>query len=160
MADETFYGAIEAGGTKIVCAVFSSGPLDSVDIVSQTKIPTTSPSEVFPKIRAFFEEVDKPLSGFGIGTFGPVCLDRDSDDYGTILKTPKPHWEGACWLDTVPELAEEDSPVAVDTDVNAAALGELNWGAGKGVNDLVYITIGTGIGDCLTFAPAASSCRT
>jgi fructokinase len=84
------------------------------------------------------------LDGVGIGSFGPVDLKLSSPTWGYITATPKPGWRNAevagFFRDTL------KVPVAFDTDVNAAAYGELLWGAAKGLKDFIYITVGTGIG--------------
>jgi fructokinase len=67
-----------------------------------------------------------------------------SPTWGHITTTPKPGWAG---VDVAPEIRRRLSvPVAFDTDVNAAALGEQRWGAARGVDTFCYITVGTGIG--------------
>lgn len=133
------YGAIEAGGTKWVCAV-GSGPEDVRDLV---RFPTTSPDETIAQALAFFRHWPD-VAAIGIGSFGPVDLHPDSPTYGSITTTPKPGWTNA-------QIAGVFSrglnvPIGFDTDVNTAALGEYRWGAAQGLDSAVYITIGTGIG--------------
>jgi fructokinase len=137
MEERNMFGAIEAGGTKMVVAVGD----EQGNITLQKEIPTTTPDETMPAILDFFK--DKGVSAIGIGAFGPVCVDSESPDYGRIGKTPKLPWVGFSWRDA---FAGMGIPVAVDTDVNVAALGEAVYGAGQGLEDLIYITIGTGIG--------------
>jgi fructokinase (EC 2.7.1.4) len=133
------YGAIEAGGTKFVCAV-GSNPED----LTEVRFSTTSPSETLARAIAFFDSYRGRLAGLGVGSFGPIDLDRASPRYGYITSTPKPGWSNT---DVVGTLANAlDIPVAFDTDVNAAALAEGRWGAGVGLTDFIYLTIGTGIG--------------
>ncbi len=131
------FGAIEAGGTKMIVAV---GDSDG-NILKTKEIKTSTPDETMPLILDFFKE-DK-IDAIGIGAFGPVCVDKASADYGKIGKTPKLSWVDFSWT-----KAFEDAgiPVVVDTDVNAAAIGEVIYGNGKGLSDVIYITIGTGIG--------------
>ena len=76
--------------------------------------------------------------------FGPVDLDPSSPSYGHITSTPKASWVDFDLAGTVQR--ELDIPVNFDTDVNAALLGEARWGAARGLDDAVYLTIGTGIG--------------
>ena len=137
--------AIEAGGTKVLCAI-GSGP---DDLIAQRRIPTTSPAETMGEIVSFFRKTFREHGmpqAFGVVTFGPVDLrDENSSSYGSIMRTPKPSWEGANWLTLLRE-AFPGVPLIIDTDVNGAALGEQTWGAGKGLDSLVYITVGTGIG--------------
>ena len=135
-------GAIEAGGTKITCAVGSS---PGVVLCSQT-FPTTSPEANFQQVRAYFDRAQADhgrLSAIGIAAFGPIDADPGSPAYGTVLRTPKAGWAGANWLDALHRFR---FPVTLDTDVNGAALGEWSLGAGKDCRTLAYVTVGTGIG--------------
>lgn len=137
------FGALEAGGTKFVCAV-GTGPEDLRDV---EKFPTTTPQETLGRVTDYFRRAGKkygPLKALGIGSFGPLDLDPGSPTWGHVTATPKPHWSGAS---LAPFMADElDLPVFIDTDVNAAALAESLWGAGRGLENLVYVTVGTGIG--------------
>ena len=141
MAEHTqVYGAIEAGGTKFVCAV-GTGP---DDIRAITRFPTTSPEETLGQAIAFFREQPEPVAAIGIGSFGPVDPRPGSPTFGYVTTTPKPHWSNT---DVAGAIGRElGVPVAFDTDVNAAALGEHRWGAAQGLDTVVYLTIGTGIG--------------
>ena len=131
-------GGVEAGGTKFACAVGRDGA-----VVVETRIATTSPVETLGAVRAFFER-HRPLAAVGVATFGPVDLDRRSPTYGFITTTPKPGW---AHTDVVGPLRRAlDVPLAVDTDVNAAALAEQRWGAARDAASVVYVTVGTGIG--------------
>jgi fructokinase len=136
-------GGIEAGGTKFVCAV-GTGPND---IREQIRIATTTPGETIGQAIEFFKSQRTkrgPLSAIGIASFGPINPDRRSPTFGNITSTPKPGWGNTDFAGTVERALE--IPVGFDTDVNVAALGELRWGAGQGVDNLIYLTIGTGIG--------------
>ena len=84
------------------------------------------------------------MAAVGVGSFGPLDLRPGSPTYGYVAATPKPGWPYANLLGPIREAL--NLPVALDTDVNAAALGEHRWGAGVGLDSLVYITVGTGIG--------------
>lgn len=136
-----WYGGIEAGGTKFVCAV-GSNP----DDLYKTVFDTTGVEETLTRAVEFFKEQNskRRISAVGIGSFGPIDLHRDSSTYGFITSTPKEGWANT---DIVGKIkAKLDIPVGFDTDVNAAALGEYHWGAGKGLTSFIYLTIGTGIG--------------
>ncbi len=85
-----------------------------------------------------------PLAAIGVASFGPVDLDPASPTYGHITTTPKPGWAGADVVGTL--RTGLGLPVAFDTDVNAAALGEYRWGAARGADPCLYLTVGTGIG--------------
>lgn len=134
----TQYGGIEAGGTKFVCAV-GTGP---DDITDRVRIPTTTPEETLGAVARYFS--DRPVDGVGIATFGPVETRRSRPEYGQITTTPKPGWQGADLIGAVRSVL--DVPVTVDTDVNGAALAEARWGAGRGLRNVLYVTVGTGLG--------------
>ena len=131
-------GALEAGGTKMVLAVGN----ENGEILDRISIPTETPVITVPKIIAYFK--NKNIEALGIGSFGPVDLDKESKTFGYITSTPKLAWAN---YDIVGEIKKElRIPVGFDTDVNAAALGEATWGSIKGLSSGIYITVGTGIG--------------
>ncbi len=131
-------GALEAGGTKMVCAIGD----EYGRISEQIFVPTTTPDETMPKIIEYFR--DKGIEALGIASFGPVDVNKESPTYGYILKTPKPAWADYNIVGTMKEAL--GVPIGFDTDVNGSLLGEVTWGAAKGLTDVVYITVGTGIG--------------
>jgi len=139
------FGAIEAGGTKYVCAV----GYDPAEPLEEERFPTDEPGPTLERAVAFFREVAAargPLAALGVGTFGPAAIDPASPDYGRILRTPKPGWSGFDLLGALRAGLGEALPVAFETDVNAALVGEARYGAGKGARYPAYITVGTGIG--------------
>ncbi|HUI88990.1 MAG TPA: ROK family protein [Anaerolineales bacterium] len=142
MNNDQLYGGIEAGGTKFVCVV-GSGP---GNIVDQIRIETTIPDETFPRVIQFFKPyaTSQEIQAIGIGCFGPLDLNPDSPTYGFIASTPKLRWRGADVLGTIQRTLNVRA--TIDTDVNAAALGEFRWGASRGCDPSLYLTIGTGIG--------------
>lgn len=139
----SLFGGIEGGGTKFVCAV-GSGPNE---IIEEARFPTTTPDETTGKAIHFFKKyLDGPqkITALGVATFGPIDPGKSSPTYGHILPTPKAGWSN---YDIVSALKKElELPIHFDTDVNGAALAEAKWGAGKGCDTVLYITIGTGIG--------------
>jgi fructokinase len=132
------FGAIEAGGSKFVCAV-GAGPAD----LEVRSIPTASPQTTIEGALAFFG-LHPGLRAIGIGSFGPVDLQPGSPTFGHITCTPKTAWRDFDLAGTVQRALH--LPVAFDTDVNAAVLGESRWGAGRGLSSFLYLTVGTGIG--------------
>jgi len=135
-------GGIEMGGTKMVCAV----SLDGRSVLAEVRYPTGSdPAAAMARAADFFLSHDRPLDALGVGAFGPCDPSTTSPTYGHITTTPKPGWAGADVLGLLRGRLG-GVPIAFDTDVNAAALGELRCGAGRGLESLVYLTIGTGIG--------------
>jgi fructokinase len=144
----TLYGGIETGGTTCSC-IIGSGPHD---IAAEAHFPTTTPAETIGRVIDFFRghATEHPVAAIGIGSFGPVDLHRGSPTYGFITTTPKPGWAQVDLCG--PVAAALQVPIAFDTDVNAAALGEYLWGAGS----LVVGTAGaTGAPD-----PAWATCAT
>ncbi|MGA7540295.1 MAG: ROK family protein [Steroidobacteraceae bacterium] len=138
------YGAIEAGGTKFVCAA-GYGPTELIASL-RAEIPTSTPAVTLGAVTAFFERLcaeGRSLTGIGVAAFGPLELDPRSRAWGRILATPKPGWSGVSLTEPLERLG---CPIALDTDVNAAALAEARLGAGRGVGSLAYVTVGTGIG--------------
>lgn len=132
-------GGIECGGSKWECAIGGSGP----DLTAAETIPTTTPEETIERAIAFFER-EGPVDAIGIGSFGPLDRRPGSPTWGYVTTTPKPGW---AQTDIAGPIGRALSvPVAFDTDVNAAALGEHRWGAAQGLDTFCYITVGTGIG--------------
>jgi fructokinase len=131
-------GALEAGGTKMVCAIGN----ENGEILERISIPTESPDVTMPKLIAYF--ADKDIEALGIGCFGPIDLNRNSETYGSITTTPKLAWKNYNIVKAFQEAL--NVPVGFDTDVNGSALGEATWGITKGLDSSMYITIGTGVG--------------
>ncbi|HFC9122193.1 TPA: fructokinase ScrK [Enterococcus faecium] len=134
------FGSIEAGGTKFVCAIGN----DELEILERVSFPTTTPDETMKAAVDFFNQHKEGLESIGVGSFGPIDLQRESPTYGYITSTPKIAWQN---FDFVGTLKKHFAiPVAWTTDVNAACYGEYVSGHGKGLSSVVYYTVGTGIG--------------
>lgn len=132
------YGAIEAGGTKFVCAVSD----ENFEMKERVSIPTTTPEETLAQVFEFFDQFQ--LDSIGIGSFGPIDVNKKSETYGYVTTTPKVAWTNFDFVGAVKK--RYSIPIGWTTDVNAAALGELKKGAAVGLNSCVYLTVGTGIG--------------
>lgn len=139
-------GGIEAGGTKVVCAI---GDGRSATLVARESFATgDDPRALLASVIAWFERVQERhgrLAAIGVASFGPLDLDERSSTYGFITTTPKRGWGHTDLLGPL-RRAFADVPLGFDTDVNGAALGEGRWGAAQGLEDFVYVTVGTGIG--------------
>ena len=129
------YGSVEAGGTKFICAVGN----ENNEIIISEAIPTTTYEETIKKVIVFFEK--NRIDALAIGSFGPVDLDISSEQYGCILNTPKQGWTNVNIV--LPIQKALNIPIFFTTDVNSSAYGEMYL---NGCNNLVYYTIGTGIG--------------
>ena len=131
-------GALEAGGTKMVCAIGN----EKGEILKRQVFPTVSPKETMPQMIEFFKQ--EKIEALGIGCFGPISPNKEKEDYGYITSTTKLAWQH---YNIVGDFKEAlGCPIGFDTDVNAAALGEATYGATKGLKNSIYITIGTGVG--------------
>ncbi|MBZ6527424.1 ROK family protein [Aerococcaceae bacterium DSM 111021] len=134
----TVLGAIEAGGTKFVCAVSDN----ALNIIERVSIPTTVPEETMEEVVRFFKQYD--VDSFGIGSFGPIDVSTNSETYGYITSTPKPGWNQFDFVGYMKQAFNK--PIYWTTDVNAAAYGEYKLGAARGIPSSMYLTIGTGVG--------------
>lgn len=138
------YGGIEGGGTKFVVAVGS----DPENIVEEIRYPTTTPEQALDKAIEFFRHFETQhntrLQAIGIASFGPLDPDPASSTFGYVTTTPKPGWKNTDFAGIIGRAM--NVAVGFDTDVNAAALAEITWGAAKGYNSCLYLTVGTGIG--------------
>jgi len=142
VSDAPLIAGIELGGTKCIC-VLARGP-DA--IVAEARVPTTRPDETLPAIEAVLDgwQRDHGFAALGIGSFGPIEVDRASPHWGSITATPKPGWSHT---DVAQRLVRRFGvPVAFDTDVAGAALAEGRWGAARGLASFCYVTVGTGVG--------------
>lgn len=123
-----------------MCGV-GTGP----DDLQLTTVPTASPQATIDQIITFFrDQAGRELSAVGVGAFGPVDLHPESPTFGFITSTPKVGWQQYDLASTLYRALEV--PIGFDTDVNAAAAGEARWGAGRGLPNFLYLTVGTGIG--------------
>jgi fructokinase len=140
--EKKLYGGVETGGTKINCLI-ATGPKD---IRAETRFSTTTPQENIRQIVGFFQAhlKDAPIVALGIASFGPLDLTVDSPTYGYVTVSNKPSWEFSNIAGKVQHALQV--PVAIDTDVNGAALAEYAWGAARNLENVLYITVGTGIG--------------
>ena len=140
MTSSQHIAGIELGGTKVVCGIAT----DSGEVLQRTSIPTRGPEETLVDIKNWLEPRLEDTTALGIASFGPVYVDPASPRYGHIGATPKTAWQDFDLLRAIREWTA--LPLALDTDVNAAALAEIRWGAASGHDNVVYVTVGTGIG--------------
>lgn len=141
-SEARLFAGVELGGTKCICTL-AAGP---DDIRDQQMIATTVPSETLPAIMAVLDGWARShgFCSIGVASFGPIRVDPAKADYGRVGATNKPDWEGADLLG--PLRSAFLVPIGFDTDVNGAALAEIRWGSGRGLDDFAYVTVGTGVG--------------
>ena len=137
-------GAVDVGGTKIAV-----GLVDPAGTILEREVQPTDREKDFKyglaQIEAMLQAClrRRPavhLAGIGVGCTGPV-------DPLTGVLGPNSfltQWEGINTLDLMQEVF--GLPVAVENDADAAALGEVAWGAGQGATRAIYVTVSTGIG--------------
>lgn len=131
-------GAIEAGGTNMICSI---GTMQA-GVMQRASFPTLTPEETMPKVIEFIRMFD--VKALGVGSFGPLNLNPDSPEYGSITNTPKKEWRNFPLLKTLTDAL--GVPARLDTAVNAAALAEHRLGAGKGTQNMLYVSVGAGVG--------------
>src|SRR5690625_5292770 len=141
---------LDLGGTNIVVGVL---PLDGGEVLALRSLPTESHrgakfvvDKMIAMVEAAIEEVldteggsREDFAGIGIGSPGP--LDRAT---GTVINTPNLGWRNFPLRDLVANAV--GLPATLDNDANCATFGEWWLGAGRDVDTLVGLTLGTGIG--------------
>ena len=141
MSDAPLVAGVELGGTKCVC-LLATGPQD---IRKEVRMPTRGPDETLAAIDAVLAQwhAEHGFRALGLASFGPLDLDARSAAFGCIVGTPKRAWER---VNLLTRQRPFSVPVALDTDVNGAALAEGLWGSARGLDAWAYLTVGTGIG--------------
>jgi glucokinase len=137
---------IDIGGTKLAAGIVETAG----NILARGEVPTLAaegPERVLNRLIRLAEDVlaapsvsSHTIQRIGIGCAGPV--DRQT---GLILDPPNlPGWVRVPLVERMEKALGR--PTVLENDANAAALGELRYGAGKGASSLVYLTVSTGIG--------------
>ena len=132
------YGALEAGGTKMVLSILD----DAGEMTERVSMKTENPDITVDKMLDFF--IKHHIDALGICSFGPLDLNPASDTYGYITSTPKLQWRNYPLLPVMSTALQV--PVMLDTDCNGAALAEAKLGAAKNGGSCLFVTVGTGIG--------------
>jgi len=146
MSDRYFIG-VDLGGTSMRVAIAG----DAGELLAHVKAstyPEAGPESVFERLSALADEArttaglkhGAAVAAWGVAFPGPV------NHLSGVLTTPPnlPGWHNVPVRDLLTPYAK--APVVVANDAHAAALGEHNYGAGRGVSEMVYMTISTGIG--------------
>ena len=144
--DSTFVVGIDVGGqTSKIGVVDARGT-----VLAQTVIRTDTFDEVAPFIAELSEAVKKVIKDAGVeGSVRGIGVGAPNGNYytGTIENAPNLRW-GRCKVEFAKLLTEamEGLPVALTNDANAAAVGEMTYGAARGMKNFIMITLGTGVG--------------
>ena len=144
--DSTFVVGIDVGGqTSKIGVVDARGT-----VLAQTVIRTDTYEEVAPFIAELSEAVKKVIKEAGVeGSVRGIGVGAPNGNYytGTIENAPNLRW-GRCKVEFAKLLSEamEGLPVALTNDANAAAVGEMTYGAARGMKNFIMITLGTGVG--------------
>lgn len=142
-APRSLLAGIETGGTKVVCALSAVG--DPQRIIDTATFPTRDPAATLRDITAFLAEAPEEIASVGIASFGPLDLETSSPTFGHLTSTPKAGWAGVDVLGAVSSVTPNAS-IRIVSDVTGSAIGEARWGAGSGIDDFAYLTVGTGVG--------------
>lgn len=144
MKSKEYYIGIDIGGTK--CAVLAGTTkmeiLHRIQFATQTE---KGPDGAITKILKGIKELmrlygDRELKSIGISCGGPL-----NSKTGVIQSPPNlPGWDNIAIVDILTE--KTGIPVSIQNDANACALAEWKFGAGKGADNMVFLTFGTGLG--------------
>jgi len=143
VASENLAIGVDIGGTKIALALVDR----SGAVLAERRLPmrpddaTTTLDEIAGAIEALRAGAPGLLAGIGIGCPGHVDPVQGIVHYAVNLG-----WTGVALRDGIRQRLADDLPVWVHKDTNAAALGELYFGAARGARDFIYLAIGTGLG--------------
>ncbi|HZG04235.1 MAG TPA: ROK family glucokinase [Streptomyces sp.] len=129
---------VDIGGTKIAAGVVD----EEGTILEISKVPT--PQTADGVIDAIADAVRTVSTGHRIEAVGIGAAGYVDDKRATVLFAPNIDWRNEALKDKVEQRV--DLPVVVENDANAAAWGEYRFGAGQGHDDVVCITLGTGLG--------------
>jgi glucokinase len=146
MSDKLIVG-VDIGGTKIAAGVVDG----SGQVLNSLRVPMNAKGEASAAMQCVHTAIRQVLSttegarATAIGVASPGPLDLET---GTVLNSPNL----PCWRDfpLLSEIKREYTlPVRLENDANAAGLAEALWGAGRGFANVLYLTLGTGIGTAL-----------
>ena len=144
MASSKLLLGLDFGGTKLTAGLALAG---EDELLARAQCPTPSDKsarEVFAAIaelaRGLLREISQSPAAVGVSFGGPV----DAATGRVITCHHLPGWDDVPLREWVEEAF--NAPAAVENDANAGALGEWRFGAGRGCDDLLYITVSTGIG--------------
>ena len=138
------YAGFDIGGTKCAVTLGRSNGTD-MQILERREIPTPGTwieamEAMFLRVDDMRSKVNEPLDACGFSCGGPLDAVR-----GVVLSPPNlPGWDRV----PVTDMASErlGVPAFLENDANACALAEWRWGAGKGTENMAFLTFGTGLG--------------
>ena len=134
---------IDAGGTSFKAVLMN----EAGEIAARERIATTNPDAMTEALASWIDglrDAGHAIEAIGFASFGPIDRDPASESWGEMGVTPKAGWQGSNLRKALHRAT--GIPCALDTDVNGALMAEAQMGAGMDVDDLAYVTIGTGVG--------------
>lgn len=134
---------VDIGGTKVAVGIVN----EHGRVLTKRELPTDPEGgyanfldRIVTMLHEVSEQAHEKITGIGIGSTGPVYA--FTGEFGDVNFFPK--WKGQNPVVDLQRMFQV--PVAMENDGDAAALGEAGWGAGQGKKNLIYVTVGTGIG--------------
>lgn len=136
------YLGLDFGGTKLAAGLADeTGHLLAIERgPTDPEAGTAGAMDTMRRLVAAMTDRRSEIAGVGISFGGPVSADRTR----TLLSHHGPGWEDVPLVERVAAIWR--CPVTMDNDANAAALGEVRFGAGRGFRNVLYLTVSTGIG--------------
>jgi len=129
---------VDVGGTKIAAGVVD----EDGAILARTRVPTPAdPQWAVGAIADAIKELRAEHEVTAVGVGAPGYIDRDRS---TVIMAPNIAWENEPLKTRIEDLVH--LPTVIENDANAAAWGEFRFGAAAQHNDMIMITVGTGIG--------------
>lgn len=140
MEKKNSYIGIDLGGTQMRAGRITEGVLVDMKSVPTPRDPETSQETIEALVGLICSLFDNSVKAIGIGV--PSVVDRKRGIVYNVANIP--HWEEV----HLKEILEAgfSVPVYVDNDANCFALGERYFGEGRGVDNFVGLTLGTGLG--------------
>ncbi len=140
---------IDIGGTKCAVVLAAETGVGAPEVVSKRSFPTCAgnPRKTIEKITASAREIlaESGMEASGVSAFGISCGGPLDSAHGAVMSPPNlPGWDNIPIVDIVER--EFGAPAFLQNDANACALAEWLYGAGRGTDNMVFMTFGTGLG--------------
>lgn len=135
---------VDIGGTKIAAGVVDEEGV----ILAQTRVET-SPDDVAGIDRAIAQVYRELSASYEVGAMGLAAAGFVAADRSGVLFAPNIAWRDYPLRDKVRALIDDDLTIVVENDANAAGWAEFRFGAARDVDDMLLLTVGTGLGGAI-----------